>query len=157
MMTTTATPETRTPGAIAGYSIKNFRASSAGPEGGAFTATIYRGTKAILKVENDGWGGSHRYTDPKSRINAVAPGAGDGYDELKQLETTARRVMGAEESEFFEADMFLELIIIAQDLQKHADKHGYTYEAVAAASVPRMDYLDDRHREILIHPEVFSA
>jgi len=47
--------------------IKNYKpAPNIGPEGGAFSASLYADGKRVAVVSNDGWGGCNRY-DPIDR------------------------------------------------------------------------------------------
>lgn len=50
-------------GRYADYEVKNYRSLPIGSEGGAFTASIHRGGKKVMTVENDGNGGMDVFTD----------------------------------------------------------------------------------------------
>lgn len=136
------------PGSIGGYLLKNYRPSSIGREGGAFSATLYRDAKRVMLVENDGSGGGNRYFSPK---------AGDIRAEQAALDDTARLVMGEEElTRYFEADGFIALLVIASDFARHAAKYGFEYQSVVAASIDGIDFLEEAERAALTHPEKFS-
>lgn len=132
-------------GTLGGYSIKNMREHSAGMEGGGFTASLYKDGKRVLAVSNDGNGGSNRYADPKTGAYA---GRSAAYVEF---EAAARRIMGAEGKEYFEPDVFLDVVDFVGQVQKAAAKSTAPYAYVGAVNMP--DFFDDASRAAVLHPE----
>lgn len=144
---TLPTPKPYVPGTLGGYSIRNYHAHRAGMEGGGFTASIYRDGKRVLEASNDGNGGAHLYRPIFPR---VTPG---GVDEFAALEATARRVMGREDSDFFEPDLFVTLAQAVGDIHRGAGRIRVLYSEAAAAALA--DSAWDHVREIVVHPEAF--
>ena len=139
------------PGTIGGYEVKNYKnVAGMGPEGGAFTASIYRAGKRVLTVSNSGWGGGNDYRQ-------VTTVPGDGVKERRALDATAREVEGVTASTaYFEPDMFVDLVQMAGEYQKHAKKHGFSYTDVATASLTNDGDMEDYAVEAILHPEQFS-
>lgn len=142
------------PGSIAGWEVKNYKTANIGPEGGAFSASIYKDGKRVLTVSNDGWGGSDRFANPDNGVNAV------GSESVRDFENDAARVLDEDPASpinrEFAASRFVDLIAEAGNIQKYAKKNGFTYDEVATASLPEMAGLSDREKAVLTNPADFA-
>ncbi len=143
----TAVP--RRSGTLGGYEVKNYRTYPIGREGGAFSATIYRDRKRVLKVENHGDGGQNWYTGPDGRPEST---------EYDLLFAKAKQAYG--EDGAHDPDMFVDLIKFNADIDKHASKIGVDrtalVEATINANAEHRGYTaswHDSEAEVLRHPE----
>ena len=73
---------------LSDLSVKNLKNVKMGPEGGAFTASLYEGSTRVAHVSYDGWGGCYRYEwtpkgkDREDPIHAAAKAKHGGCDPL---------------------------------------------------------------------------
>jgi hypothetical protein len=115
-------PVPRKAGQIGGYETKNYKELSTG----AWTATIYHDGKRVLIASNDGRGGANRYDLPpmKSPSEAQIKVAFTKFHvDLKALEATSKKALGAD---VFEAeDAFMDLVLNLAAIEKHAEKHNF--------------------------------
>lgn len=137
------------PGSIGGWSVRNYKTHSAGPEGSGYTASVYKDGKRVMTVSNDGWGGADRFANPKTNMNLA------GSAVLDEFTADARRANQEDEVGHFEPDMFVSLLAITGQIGRHAEKIGAGYEDIVRANIDQYDDLSDREKELLLDPSKF--
>jgi hypothetical protein len=156
-------PRPRRDGELGGYQIKKIKVlRNAGMEGDAFTASIHRDGKEVLRVSNSGDGGPNRYGIPTPET------VGDLTDEQQKAlytdhanEIAALNAMALKATGFAygeEHDLFVEVIRNNHRIEKHAKKHGYTRESVVEEYISQYEDegypIDEREKEILRNPDI---
>lgn len=143
------------PGVYGGYEIKAYKRVKIGPEGGAFTASIYRDGKKVMTAENDGWGGQNVYTDlsdpkmPRRHVGA----------EVDRFNEFAKQALG---DDVEPADAWMNFHEWATTIDKGAAKNNWPRDKVVEANLkaemegPEWSRPSEREQAILRDPSILA-